>query len=124
MADDVMKFPDTWEEFEEYFGFHDCKQAYMFGNTRLIPSFRVQQWLNHLDDVKRKEQLQENKMEQIAKMFGKKLGEEFNARKKGAKVGNQVMFSLIGVVYVDVPEDSQNWLLTGLLTGEYEIVKD
>lgn len=64
----------------------------------------------------------ENKMEQVAALFGKKIGEEFNAKKKGAEVGNQVMFSSIGVVYVDVPGDKQNWLLAGLLTGEYEIV--
>jgi hypothetical protein len=66
----------------------------------------------------------ENKMAQVAALFGKKLGEEFNARKKGAEVGNQVMFSPLGVVYVDAPEDRQNWLLAGLLTGEYEIVED
>ena len=77
MADDVMKFPDTWEEFEKHFGFHDIKQVYTFGNTRLIPSFRVQQWLNHIDDIKRKKQSQKNKMEQVAKMFGKELNENF-----------------------------------------------
>lgn len=78
MADDVMKFPDTWEEFEKHFGFNDIKRAYMFGNTRLIPSFRVQQWLNHIDDIKRKKQLQKNKMEAIAALFGKRLCEEFS----------------------------------------------
>lgn len=77
MADGVMTFPDTWEEFEKHFGFYDIKQAYMFGNTRLIPSFRVQQWLNHLDDIKRKEQSQKNKMEVVAQLFGKKMGEHF-----------------------------------------------
>jgi endo-1,4-beta-D-glucanase Y len=75
-----MLFPDTWEEFEKHYGFYDSKQAYMFGNTRLIPSFRVQQWLNHLDDINRKKQSQKNKMEQIAKMFGKELGEEFKIK--------------------------------------------
>lgn len=65
-----------------------------------------------------------NKMEFIAAMFGKKLGEPFNAKRKKDKVGNWVMFSPLGVVYVDVPEDRQNWLLVNLLTGEYEIVED
>ena len=46
---DQMTFPDTWEEFEKQYGFYDSKQAYMYGNTRLIPSFRVQQWLDHLE---------------------------------------------------------------------------
>lgn len=66
----------------------------------------------------------ENKMEQVAAMFGKKLGEPFNAKRKKDEVGNWVMFSPLGVVYVDVPEDRQNWLLVNLLTGEYEIAGD
>ena len=61
MANDAMIFPDTWEEFEANYGFYDCKQAYTFGNTRLIPSFRVQQWLDHIDDIKHKKQSQNNK---------------------------------------------------------------
>jgi len=52
MADDAMTFPDTWEEFEKQYGFYDSKQVYMFGNTRLIPSFRVKQWLDHINDMK------------------------------------------------------------------------
>ena len=43
--DEKMLFPKTWEEFEKHQGFYDSKQAYTFGNTRLIPSFRVEQWL-------------------------------------------------------------------------------
>lgn len=78
VASNQMTFPDTWEEFEKQYGFYDSKQVYMYGNTRLIPSFRVQQWLDHLDDVKCKKQLQENKMEQVAAMFGKKLREVFS----------------------------------------------
>lgn len=74
---EMMLFPKTWEEFEKHYGFYDSKQAYMFGNTRLIPSFRVQQWLDHIDDIKRKKQSQTNKVEQVAALFGKKLGEEF-----------------------------------------------
>lgn len=71
-----MAFPDTWEEFEKHYGFYDIKQAYTFGNTRLIPSFRVQQWLIHLDDINRKKKSQKNKMEQAATMnsFDKLLG--------------------------------------------------
>lgn len=49
MMTDQMKFPDTWEEFEEHYGFYDIKNVYTFGNLRLIPSFRVQQWLDHLE---------------------------------------------------------------------------
>jgi hypothetical protein len=79
---DMMLFPKTWEEFEKQYGFHDVKQAYMYGNTRLIPSFRVEQWLDHLDDIKRKEQSQENKISQVAQLFHKKLGETFSVVKE------------------------------------------
>lgn len=43
----TMDFPDTWEEFEESYGFTDTKQLYTNGG-RLIPSFRVEQWLDHI----------------------------------------------------------------------------
>lgn len=42
-----MTFPDTWEEFEKFYGFTDKEQIYTNG-SRLIPSFRVEQWLDHL----------------------------------------------------------------------------
>lgn len=47
----MMTFPDTWEEFEEYYGITDRKEIYTNG-ARLIPSFRVKQWLDHIEDRK------------------------------------------------------------------------
>ena len=44
---DMMTFPDTWEEFENSYGFTDNEEVYTNG-ARLIPSFRVKQWLDHL----------------------------------------------------------------------------
>lgn len=44
---DLMVFPDTWEEFEKTYGFNDTEEIYTNG-SRLIPSFRVKQWLDHL----------------------------------------------------------------------------
>lgn len=44
---DMMEFPNTWEEFEKVYGFADTKQIYTNG-SRLIPSFRVEQWLDHI----------------------------------------------------------------------------
>lgn len=44
---DQMTFPNTWEEFEQFYGFDDKEQIYTNG-SRLISSFRVEQWLNHL----------------------------------------------------------------------------
>lgn len=48
MSGDVMMFPDTWEEFEEDYGFTDKEEIYTNG-SRLIPSFRVEQWLEHIE---------------------------------------------------------------------------
>lgn len=48
---EMMTFPDTWEEFEEQYGITDRKQIYTNG-ARLIPSFRVKQWLDHIADRK------------------------------------------------------------------------
>lgn len=77
-----------------------------------------------------------NHMEEVASLFGKKLNEPFIAYElgengnhisitsNGEPIGNHVMFSERGVVYVDVPEDEQDWLLICLLTGKAEIVED
>lgn len=46
-VNDMMTFPDTWEEFEKSYGFTDSEEVYTNG-ARLIPSFRVKQWLDHL----------------------------------------------------------------------------
>lgn len=43
-----MAFPKTWKEYEKEYGFYDVKEVYT-NNSRLIPSFRVKQWLDHLE---------------------------------------------------------------------------
>ena len=48
MSEDSMAFPNTWEEFEKNYGFNDVEEIYTNG-SRLIQSFRVKQWLEHLD---------------------------------------------------------------------------
>ena len=50
MSEDSMAFPNTWEEFEKEYGFTDTDEIYTNG-SRLIQSFRVEQWLEHLDAV-------------------------------------------------------------------------
>ena len=50
---DMMNFPETWEEFEKSYGFTDNEEVYTNG-ARLIPSFRVKQWLDHLPSVQGK----------------------------------------------------------------------
>lgn len=48
-----MEFPNTWEEFEKSYGFVDIKEIYTNG-SRLIPSFRVEQWLDHIKRMEQK----------------------------------------------------------------------
>ena len=48
---DVMVFPETWEEFEKSYGFIDKEKVYTNG-SRLITSFRVEQWLDYCKDKK------------------------------------------------------------------------
>lgn len=48
-----MTFPNTWEEYEKFYGFTDKEQVYTNG-SRLILSFRVRQWLDHLPSAERK----------------------------------------------------------------------
>lgn len=51
---EMMTFPDTWEEFEKLYGFNDAEEIYT-NNSRLIPSFRVKQWLDHLLSVQQEQ---------------------------------------------------------------------
>lgn len=52
---DAMTFPGTWEEFEKSYGFDDSDEVYTNG-SRLIPSFRVKQWLDHIAHLESKRQ--------------------------------------------------------------------
>lgn len=52
---DMMTFPETWEEFEKSCGFTDSEEVYTNG-SRLIPSFRVKQWLDHIAQSETKRQ--------------------------------------------------------------------
>ena len=63
---DMMTFPDTWEEFEKLYGFNDAEEIYT-NNSRLIPSFRVKQWLDHLPSVQPNLQPTCNQLATVAK---------------------------------------------------------
>ena len=70
---EMMLFLETWEEFEKQYMMIDKEQIYSNG-IEYIPCFRVRQWMEHIEAKKKHEA---NKMEQVAAMFGKKLGEPF-----------------------------------------------
>ena len=44
---EIMEFPDTFDEFAKDYSFRDKKEIYTNG-SELIPVFRVKQWLEHL----------------------------------------------------------------------------
>lgn len=46
----MMKFPDTVEEFMEQYKITDTEQIYTNG-TELVPIFRMKQWFEHLPSV-------------------------------------------------------------------------
>ena len=48
MQNDVMEFPNTFNEFAKEYGFKDKEEIYTNG-SELIPVFRVKQWLEYLE---------------------------------------------------------------------------
>ncbi len=54
-----MQFPDTWEEFEQLYGFTDKEEVYTNG-SRLMQSFRVKQWLDHIAEPERTAKVEED----------------------------------------------------------------
>lgn len=73
MSGVIMTFPNTWEEYEKYYGFNDSDEVYT-NNARLIPSFRVKQWLDHIKEAEPKwipvsERLPEENTEVLATVW-------------------------------------------------------
>ena len=48
---DMMNFPKRWEDFLHDYEFEDARRIYTNG-TRLIPSFRVEQMMEHYAPVR------------------------------------------------------------------------
>ena len=125
MAENMMCFPETWEEFRKQYRIVDTEKVYTNG-IEMIPTFRVKQWLDHIESVKRSQQSEQNKMAQVAQMFGKKLGERFTIYRDNKKIDAMFMpsgFWLMGAYenpYVDVDA----FVLMDLLTGRAVIVED
>lgn len=70
--------------------------------------------------------MNENKMAEVAKMFGKELGERFTIRMDNEKI--DAMFMLNGLLLMGAYEnpyiDVDVFVLRDLLTGRAEIVRD
>ena len=56
---EMMTFPKTFDEFVEEYGFVDKEEVYTNG-SELIQVFRVKQWLEHEDLVKKMEKKNKN----------------------------------------------------------------
>ena len=56
---EMMTFPETFEEFAEQYKIIDDEKIYTNGQE-LIPIFRVKQWLEHEDLVKKMEKKNKN----------------------------------------------------------------
>lgn len=69
---DMMTFPDTWEEYEKLYGFNDSEGIYT-NDSRLIPSFRVKQWLDHIAHLESKRQAMKAS-DLISREYMKNLG--------------------------------------------------
>jgi hypothetical protein len=67
----------------------------------------------------------ENKMAQVAQMFGKKLGQRFTINKYGNKFDAIFLDTGLRIYGIDNPYvEIESFVLMDLLTGEAEIVED
>ena len=164
MTENEMCFPETWEEFRKQYRIVDIEKVYTNG-IEMIPTFRVKQWLDHMESVKHSQQSEQNKMAQvatvnnfdkligkngelaelrkeqvlagaigiirrqyagrskmeaIAALFGKKLGEEF-AVKNQRSIYYHLAFTDKGLTVFGINKDTT---LRQLLSGKAEIMED
>lgn len=54
MSVDMMEFPTSFDEFAKDYGFKDIEEFYANGSD-LIPVFRVKQWLEHYNKLRKAE---------------------------------------------------------------------
>ena len=124
MTENKMCFPETWEEFRKQYRIVDTEKVYTNG-TEMIPTFRVKQWLDHMESVKRSQQSEQNKMAQVAQMFGKNLGERFTITRYGHQYEARFFSEGFEVYGLENPYvDTYPFVLMDLLTGRAEIMRD
>ena len=57
--DEMMQFPNTVEEFMEKYKIVDKEQVYTNG-AELIPIFRMKQWFDHEDTMRKMDEVDKN----------------------------------------------------------------
>jgi hypothetical protein len=78
-----------------------------------------------MEGVKRSQQSEQNKMEQVAAMFGKKLGERFCIIRYGDRYDARFLERGFEVYGLENPYvDMDSFVLMDLLTGRAEIMED
>ena len=90
-CNEMMDFPNTFEEFAKIYSFYDTKQEYTNG-VKLIPVFRVEQWLDHLhknDENTSDEVSTHTKMHDIAQ----KLRYKYHERMQNGKFEAQDVYA-------------------------------
>ena len=133
---DMMTFPDTWEEYEKFYGFNDFEEIYT-NNSRLIPSFRVKQWLDHIAQHETKQQATvssdciSRKFDVLSCLTYSKAKAKYEAWKKqkdGLRVGDEVIYHRNKYIVGYVGEDEvyhlvdQCWIRV-VVQGDYQLTK-
>lgn len=116
-----MEFPETFESFAKEYGFKDKKEIYTNG-ADLIPIFRVKQWLEH-----------DNKLRKIetdtAYECGKHANKWISVKDRMPKDGEWVLCQLDDDFYDEntmmvlyhTDDWGEKWVDGGLGTGSYDV---
>lgn len=116
-----MEFPETFESFAKEYGFKDNKEVYTNG-ADLIPIFRVKQWLE-----------QDNKLRRIetdtAYECGKHANKWISVKDRMPKDGEWVLCQLDDEFYDEntmmvlyhTDDWGEKWVDGGLGTGSYDV---
>ena len=121
MSGEQMEFPETFESFAKEYGFKDKKEIYTNG-ADLIPIFRVKQWLEH-----------DNKLRKIetdtAYECGKHANKWISVKDRMPKDGEWVLCQLDDDFYDEntmmvlyhTDDWGEKWVDGGLGTGSYDV---
>jgi hypothetical protein len=116
-----MEFPETFESFAKEYGFNDHRHIYTNGSD-LIPIFRVKQWLEHDNKLRRIET-------DTAYECGKNASKWISVKDRMPKDGEWVLCQLDDEFYDEntmmvlyhTNDWGEKWVDGGLGTGSYDV---